>query len=287
MAKGTTFDFNLLRALEVFAAVVETRQVTRAAVLLGVTQSAASQHLRSLEDALGCRLLDRGARPIEPTHAGMALHGRALRILAEVDDLKADLRRLEAAPLPLLRVGLLASIATTLTPAIVALARGRFQVPEVAILAGLASDHQELLRNRRADMVVTSDALYDLDGLERHPLLRESFLLVLPPDHEPAGASLAEQMEALPLVRFAAETPVGRLTDQHLRRLRLEVPRVIAADRSSMVMAAVAAGQGFALLAPSLLLDGFAEGFQVRILPLPRAGFPARHHPGGAQPRAW
>ena len=276
MTRGTSFDFNLFRAIEVFAAVVETRQVTRAAKLLGITQSAASQHLKSLEQALGTRLLDRGARPIEPTRAGKALHRRALRILGEVEDLQTDVRRLESAPIPVLRIGCLASIATTLTPTLVELARARFEIPEVAVFAGLASDHQDLLRNRGADIVITSDALYDVDGLERHLLLHENFLLVLPPGHDgPAcrGGDLARLTESLPLVRFSAGTPAGRLTDQHLRRLRLEIPRGIEADRSSMIVSAVAAGQGFAILTPSLLVDGFAEGHAVELRPLPAPGF--------------
>ena len=157
MTKRSEFDFNLFRALEVFAAVVETRQVTRAAGLLGMTQSAASQQLHSLEEALGAKLLDRRARPIELTRAGISLHRRALRILAEIDDLKADVRRLEFTPMPVLRVGLLASIATTLTSKIVALARERFEVPEVAVYAGLASDHQNLLRNRRANQPLSTE----------------------------------------------------------------------------------------------------------------------------------
>src|SRR6218665_4080959 len=69
MLKGS-FDFNLFRAIEVFVAVVETRHVTQAAQMLGITQSAASQHLKNLETALGVRLFDRNLRPIELTRAG-------------------------------------------------------------------------------------------------------------------------------------------------------------------------------------------------------------------------
>jgi len=76
------FDINLMRALEVFAAVVETRHVTRAAAMLGITQSAASQHLKNLEDALGATLIDRSSRPIELTKAGTVLHRRSVSVLA-------------------------------------------------------------------------------------------------------------------------------------------------------------------------------------------------------------
>ena len=235
MTGSFKLDFNLIRAMEVFVAVAETRQVTRAARLLGVTQSAASQQLRNLEDALQAPLFDRASRPLELTRAGISLHRRAGRILNEIEDLRSDLRRLEAFPTPILRIGMLASIATTLTEPLVTLAKDRFGIPEVVLHAGLASDHQSLLRSRNADLVVTSDALYDLDGLERHTVLRESFLLVLPADYEGPSDDLACLAQDLPLVRFVVEAAVGRLTDQHLRRVRLELPRTIEADRSSMV----------------------------------------------------
>lgn len=271
MARQSAFDFNLMRAMEVFASVVETRNVTRAAELLGMTQSAASQQLRNLENAFGTRVFDRAARPLELTPAGVALHRRALHILGQVDDLKADLRRLDSAPLPLLRVGVLASIATTLTPAILTLACDRFAIPEVSLYAGLGSEHAALLRSRQADLVISSDPLFDLDGLVRLPILRERFLLVTPKVFDGPRDDLTALARRLALVRFGPDTPIGRRVDQHLRRIRLQVPRTIEADRASMVLAAVGAGRGFALASPTLLIDGLVEGLPITVSPLPAA----------------
>jgi len=273
MAQRNQFEFNLLRAMEVFVAVVETRQVTRAASMLGMTQSAASQHLRSLERAFSTELLDRSSRPLGLTRTGVALHRRAARIINEIEHLQADLRRADAAPTPVLRVGMLPSIATTLTAPLVDLLRDRRGVEEVAIFASLAGDLQDLLRARRTDLLVTSDALYDVDGLERHTLFREAFLLVTPQSYTGPRDDPARVAEHLPLVHFAAGTPAGRLTNQHLRRIRLDPKRAVEGDRSSILCAAVAQGTGFALLTPTLLLDGLAEGLAVDAHPLKPHGF--------------
>lgn len=278
MSDRTKFDFNLFRAMEVFLAVVETRQVTQAATVLGMTQSAASQHIKNLETAFETRLLDRTSRPIQLTKAGVSLYRRALIITNEIDDLTADVRRLESTPMPVLRIGMLASIATTLMADLVAIARGRFSIPEVVAYAGLANDHLNLLRTRQADLTITSDAFYDVDGLERIPVLRENFLLVTPACHDGPVTDLMALSQTLPLVRFTANAPVGRQTDQHLRRLRLEIPRLIDADRSSMVTACVAAGQGFAILTPTLLIDGMTEGMALKVQKLPAPGFSRTIH---------
>ncbi len=267
--KVGSFDFNLFRSIEVFVAVVETRHVTQAAQMLGMTQSAASQHLKNLETALGVSLIDRNLRPIELTKAGIALHRRAVAVLTEVEGLRTEARRINAAPLPLLRVALLASIATTLTPALSVLARQTFGIPELSLFAGLATDHVALLRARRADLAVTSGELFEIEGLTRYPVMTEKFLLVTPKGFDGAVTDIVRLAQRLPFVRFSRETPVGLRVDQHLSRLRFEIARVMEGDRSSVVMAPVAAGMGFAVLTPTLLIDGLAEGMEIDVHPLP------------------
>ena len=56
-----------------FLAVARERNFTRAAAKLGVTQSALSQIIRSLEERLGVRLLNRTTRSVTPTQAGERL----------------------------------------------------------------------------------------------------------------------------------------------------------------------------------------------------------------------
>jgi DNA-binding transcriptional LysR family regulator len=207
--KNGRIDFNVLRALEVFAAIVEMGQVTQAAQMLGMTQSAASQHLKNLESALGMTLIDRNQRPIGLTKPGSAVHRRALAVLAEVDALRTEARRVNAAPFPLLRVALLASIATTLAPALSMLARKRFGIPELSLMAGLATDHVALLRGRRADIAVTAGELFENEGLTSYPVMTERFLLVTPSGYSGEVHDISLLSRKLAYVRFSRETPVG------------------------------------------------------------------------------
>ena len=272
MTARSNLDSNLVKAMEVFVAVVETGQMTEAAKLFGMTQSAASQQIAVLEKTYDTRLLDRSARPLRPTRAGVLLHRHAVRILGAVTDLATDMRHQGPQPISVLRVGVLASIATTLTPDLVHLAKDEFGVQDMSFHAGLSGDHEALLRTKRADIAITSNPFLDMDGLERHPVLQESYLLVLPKAYHGKSKKLEDVMADLPLIRFADTTSVGRQIEQHLRRLRLQVPRIIQADRSSMVTACVAKGMGFTLLTPSLLIDGFVEQMPLDIKPLPTVG---------------
>jgi len=79
------------RQLAAFCAVVERRSFSQAAERLGVTQPAVSLQIRSLEQRLGRRLLDRSGRRVEPTEAGLRLYASAQRLLALEESLLDEL----------------------------------------------------------------------------------------------------------------------------------------------------------------------------------------------------
>ena len=77
-------DTALLRA---FVAVAETGGVTRAALLLHLTQAAVSQQLKRLEEGLGAELFVRDRQRMALTSAGERLLARAQRMLALNDEI--------------------------------------------------------------------------------------------------------------------------------------------------------------------------------------------------------
>ncbi|WP_282119564.1 LysR family transcriptional regulator [Ruegeria atlantica] len=263
---------SLMRSLEVFVAVAETGQMRAGAKLLNLSQPAASQHVTALEKAFGTVLLDRSTRPARLTYAGARLHGKAQKILDALSDMETELRHVGQKSLTLLRVGIQASIATTLTPSLVDFAQREFNVEDITLHAGQSGNHEHLLRTKQADLAITSNPFLDMDGLERHHVLTERYLLVLPETYDGPTDSLEAIQTRLPLVRFGDTTNAGRQIAQHLRRLRFEPDKVIQADRSSMVTSCVSAGQGFSLLTPTLLIDGLVENMSLQLKDLPVSG---------------
>ena len=74
-------DLNVLSA---FLTVAEERSFTRAAKRLSVTPSAISHTIRSLEEAIGVRLLSRTTRSVAPTDAGKQLLIRLQPALVDI-----------------------------------------------------------------------------------------------------------------------------------------------------------------------------------------------------------
>ncbi len=71
-----------------FAAVVRARSFTRAAAQLGVSQSALSQTVRTLERRLDLKLLNRTTRSVSPTEAGERLYQT---VASRFSDIEAEL----------------------------------------------------------------------------------------------------------------------------------------------------------------------------------------------------
>jgi DNA-binding transcriptional LysR family regulator len=96
-------DFDL-RDLETFVAVARTRNFRRAALELNVSVSSLSQRLRTMEERLGLRLLNRTTRSVALTQAGEMLLGRVGPIMLDVDDALEQLRGLREVPSGRLRI---------------------------------------------------------------------------------------------------------------------------------------------------------------------------------------
>lgn len=77
-----------LNDILVFFAVARERSFTRAAARLGMTQSALSHIIRSLEGRLGVRLLTRTTRSVSPTEAGERL---LLNVAPRIEEIEAEI----------------------------------------------------------------------------------------------------------------------------------------------------------------------------------------------------
>jgi len=75
-----------MRRLEVLCRVVELRSFTKAAEALSLSQPTVSEHLRSLEEIVGEKLIDRLGRGILPTPAGKVFYQYARNIIRMRDE---------------------------------------------------------------------------------------------------------------------------------------------------------------------------------------------------------
>jgi DNA-binding transcriptional LysR family regulator len=97
----------------VFIAVARERSFTRAAAKLGMTQSALSHIMRSLEARLGVRLLTRTTRSVSPTDAGERLLQNVAPRLEEIEAEIAAISDLSETPAGTVRITAIDSVIDT------------------------------------------------------------------------------------------------------------------------------------------------------------------------------
>lgn len=122
---------NELNELAAFSIVASERSFTRAAVRLGVSQSALSHTIRGLEQRLELRLLARTTRSVAPTAAGAALLRDLSPALEQIDRALNEARNIRYRPAGRLRIVMSRSAATmVLLPRLTAFAEA---YPEVVL----------------------------------------------------------------------------------------------------------------------------------------------------------
>ena len=80
-----------LRVLRYFLTVVREQSITKASEVLHITQPTLSRQLAQMEEEVGVKLFDRGARKITLTNEGLLLRRRAEEILQLVDKTEREL----------------------------------------------------------------------------------------------------------------------------------------------------------------------------------------------------
>lgn len=233
-------------ALRVFAAVAEAETLTQAAERLGITQSAVSQTIKQLESQTETQLVVTRSRPIKLTPSGQVLRDYAYQIINDTQRMLADVRMTATGGLLPLNVGMVDSFCDVaglqfmqqVTPF----------VSKLALRTGLGSSLSQDLINRNLDLLITSDPIDDHPWLERRPILRDPFVMIVPEKYAQDGAATPAWLaENVPFVHYSKQSRLGALTDLIARRLDIELQTVFELDSTQTLMRFVQSGQGWAI----------------------------------------
>jgi DNA-binding transcriptional LysR family regulator len=252
------------RRVLTFRAVAHERSFSRAARALALTQPAVSQQVAALEKELGAKLLAREPGGLKLTPAGETLLQHADAIAERLALADTQLSELAAAERVRLRVGAFPSALATLVPSAVAALRAEEPEAEVLIEEG----GRELLTERVAagELHVAlafqdaSQPRREHDGVERHDLRRETFLIALPPDHRLA------KLDKVPIAALADEPwtapSASHLIGRACRAAGFE-PRLISIMRDPLAMRGLVS-QGLAVTMVPQLGSEVLEGVALR-----------------------
>ena len=253
--------------LRTLRTVAETLNFTRAAERLGLTQSAVSQQIKTLEAELGEPLFLRVKRGVLLSEAGKLAVQYASRILEESDALK---ERLSGPGQPLAgRVRVAAA-----TQAFVYLFAGLFE-SFMKAHAGLelsfrtaASTEQTLadILGGEADVGFAGLPVYS-PALQVVELFEDELFLVVGRGHRLAGrtAATASDVETERFILFERGNSIRRSTDQFFQQLSLKPALALETNDTYFVKAMVERGLGISLLPAWATRDEVEAGRLVRL----------------------
>src|SRR5882672_2689131 len=239
-----------LRHLKTLLALRDTGNLSRAAQLLSLTQSALSHQLKALEDHYGAALFERKSNPVSFSAAGQRLLRLADAALPLLDEAERDVRRLVSGASGALRIAVECHTCFDwLMPAMDAF-RARWPEVELDIVSGFHADPVGLLHQDRAEVAIVSE-LNEADetGVIFHPLFSFEIVGLLPQGH-----ALLDKA-ALEATDFANQTLITYpVPDEMLDLVRrvLTPAGISPARRTSELTVAilqlVASGRGIAAL---------------------------------------
>ncbi|QIL83460.1 LysR family transcriptional regulator [Diaphorobacter sp. HDW4A] len=147
-----------IQAMRIFARVVEAGTFTLAADTLQLPKATVTKHVQGLEDRLKVKLLNRTTRRVTVTTDGAAYYDRAVRVLADFDELEASMSQVRSAPRGKLRVDVGTSIARLLI--IPHLTKFQERFPDIQIDLGVSDRPVDLIGDN-VDCVIRGGELTD------------------------------------------------------------------------------------------------------------------------------
>lgn len=256
-----------LTEMEAFATVVDQGGFTDAAKKMGISKSAVSKHVSSLEARLGARLLNRTTRRVSPTEIGLAYYDRARRVLNDAGEADALVTLMQSAPSGLLRI----SVATDFGVNHLSPVLGDFltEFPDITVNMVLNNRYVELI-SEGFDMAVRIRELED-STLRARKLTETSKRMIASPAYfEKYGRpEKIDDLNDHKLLHYSnqSNSAVWKLTAPSGEKRQVRTAGWLTMNDGQSLLNACVGGRGIAYLPSFLYADAMAQGLVEDVIP--------------------
>jgi DNA-binding transcriptional LysR family regulator len=241
-----------IRKLEAFCKVVELKSFTRAAERILLSQPTVSEHVRSLEEELGQKLLDRLGREVEPTPVGSLFYGYARKILKTRQEAVQAVEQFSGKLIGRITVGSGTIPGTYVLPELIG--RFRLQYPSIKTTLCISSSQNisEKVLDGELDFGVVG-AKWTEKGLDWTEMFSDELTLAVYPGH-PWALKKSVALEALVQEPFIMREPgsgtrkvFAKILEEHGLK-ESELQEVAEIGSTAAIKEAVKAGIGISVL---------------------------------------
>jgi len=251
-----------IRFFKTFCDVVDSGNLSRAALLNGVSQSAVSQQLTRLEKDCGVTLIRRGGATATASSAGRAFYQGAKRIIREYEQMLGNVRSDTDAVSGTLRIAATYSIGCHILNPLADELLQRHPKVDLQIEYIKWNNIAPALLSGEVDLGIV-DYPEKRRGIEVMPLEQEKMVMVCSPKHPLASRRSISVMNLQDerFVAFRSQTPTGRYIQQMLRSRKVNVEVVRQFDHIEMLMAAIEADAGLSILPFACIARNVSDGY--------------------------
>ncbi len=252
--------------LKLFKEIAATRSMSKAASHLGVSQSAASQHVQEVERRLGVILFDRSKRPLELTAAGRIYYEFCRDVLRREEGLGRDLEAVKQEVEGSLRVASIYSIGLSEMSRLQEAITTRYPAVQLQVEYVRPEKVYEAVLNETADLGLVSypQASREIAAI---PWRDEEMQVAVPPMHP-----FARRREVYPadlsgqtFVGFDEDLSIRRELDRFFKAQGVEVNMAMHFDNIHTIKEAVVLGTGISILPARTMQAEIAGGRMVAV----------------------
>ena len=238
-----------IESLKVFCDLTETESFTKAAQINGVTQSAVSQQISSLERQFKSLLIERSKKKFRLTREGQVLYDYSKQIIATYESLHNQLQELKDIISGTIRVATIYSIGLHDLPPYIKRFLKSYPTVNVHVEYRRANQVYEDVLGNVVDMGLVAYPSKD-SKLESIALRKDPMVLICNPQH-PFAKLKSIKLKALAgqkFVSFEPDIPTRKALDKSFREHGVDVLHVMEFDNIETVKRAVEIDAGIAVV---------------------------------------
>jgi DNA-binding transcriptional LysR family regulator len=243
-----------------FCDLAETESFTKAAQINGVTQSAVSQQISSLERAFKSLLIERSKKKFRLTREGQVLYDYSKQIIQSYESLHSKLQELKDIISGTIRVATIYSIGLHDLPAYVKKFMRSYPTVNIHVEYRRANQVYEDVLSNVVDLGLVAYPVKD-PKIEIIALRKEPLVLVCHPQH-PFAKLKTVKLKALAgqkIIGFEPDIPTRKALDKILKEYGVEVKHVMEFDNIETVKRAVEIDAGISIVPQGTIAQEIAK----------------------------
>src|SRR6266704_429417 len=249
-----------IESLKVFCDLTETESFTKAAQINGVTQSAVSQTISSLERQFKSLLIERSKKNFRLTAEGEVLYDYSKQILQTYDALHSKLQEIKEIISGNIRLATIYSIGLHVLPPYLKKYLKSYPTVNVHVEYRRANQVYDDVIGNVVDLGLVAYPQRD-PKLEVYPLRKEPLVLIVHPQH-PLAKSKSIRLKGLTgqkFIGFEPDIPTRKAIDRLLKESSVQVEHVMEFDNIETVKRAVEIDAGVAIVPQGTVIQEVAK----------------------------